>query len=312
MVQEFLLAAELRLGYSPQPEKACFAIAGPVINNTSTLTNLDWSLEANRLTQALYLQKVSLVNDFAAVSYGVLGLPSDMLYRLQAGHPDPNAVIAIIRAGTGLGQGFLTPRSAGSYTVYSSEGGHVDFAPRSALEFELATYLQNKYQLEHLSVERVVSGPGIISIYQFLRDHLVAPESPEIAQAVRAWERTAEPKRESCREQKITQKQPTDIAAMIAMAAAENDLLCQKTMQLFINIYGSEAGNLALKLLPYGGLYLAGGIAAKNLALLQKGGFLQAFHRKGRMSSLLERVPIYVVLDPQVGLIGAALYAMEL
>lgn len=184
MVQEFLLAAELRLGYSPHPEKACFAIAGPVINNTSTLTNLNWSLEANRPAQTLSLQKVSLVNDFAAVSYGVLGLPPDKLYRLQVGQPDPNAVIAIIEAGTGLGQGFLTPRSTGGYTVYSSEGGHVDFAPRSVLEFELATYLRNKYQLEHLSVERVVSGPGIISIYQFLRDHLVAPESPEIAQAV--------------------------------------------------------------------------------------------------------------------------------
>ncbi len=296
MVQEFLLAAELSLGYVPQPERACFAVAGPVTHNRSHLTNLDWNLEANQLAQSLALQKVSLINDFAAVSYGVLGLPPDRLHKLQAGQPDPNAVIGIIGAGTGLGQGFLTPIPGGGYSIHPSEGGHADFAPRSLLEFELAAYLQEKDQLEHISVERAVSGQGIVSIYQFLRDRLTASESPAVAQAIRVWEQS--------------QRQSVDLAAMIAVAAQEHqDPLCQNTMQLFVKLYGAEAGNLALKLLPYGGLYLAGGIAAKNLPLMQSGEFIQAFNRKGRMSALLEQVPIHIVLDPKVGLIGAALYA---
>jgi glucokinase len=301
MVQEFLLAAELSLGYVPRPEKACFAVAGPVINNSSHLTNLAWSLEADQLAQSLSLQQVRLINDFTAVSYGVLGLPSDQLYTLQAGQPDPHAVIGIIGAGTGLGQGFLTPKPGGGYMAHPSEGGHADFAPRSVLEFQLVTYLQDRDQLEHISVERVVSGQGIVSIYQFLRDRLTASELPEVAQAVRAWEQKTKPQKS------------VDIAAVIAVAAQQlQDPLCQETMQLFVKTYGAEAGNLALKLLPYGGLYLAGGIAAKNLLLIQSGEFIQAFNRKGRMRVLLERIPVHVVLDPQVGLIGAALYATEL
>jgi glucokinase len=301
MVQQFLKAAIVALDRVLQPEKACFAIAGPVVGNTSKLTNLGWSLTTERLTQELQISQVSLINDFAAVGYGVLGLGKDDLFTLQVGKPETAAPIAVIGAGTGLGQGFLIHRS-GLYQVFSSEGGHADFAPRSELEFQLLRYLQDKHDLERISVERVVSGQGIVAIYQFLRDRQPDRESPDVGEAIRTWER------EAGREEKTI-----DPAAMISQAALQRrDRLSEQTMQLFVEAYGAEAGNLALKLLPYGGLYVAGGIAAKNLSLIQEGSFLRSFTDKGRMRPLMERIPVHLVLNPQVGLIGAALFAARL
>lgn len=301
MVEFFLQAAQQETGKSIAIEKACFAIAGPVVNNTCKLTNLGWTLEADRLSQQLSIPKVTLINDFAAVGYGILGLDDSDVYTLQAGKPEENAPIAVIGAGTGLGQGFLIKMS-GTYQVFSSEGGHADFAPRTELEFQLSHYLLDRLQIERISAERIVSGQGILAIYQFLRDRGYATESPEIAIAVR--------KRES--EAGRTEK-TTDPASLISKAALEGtDPLSAKTMQIFVEAYGAEAGNLALKLLPYGGLYLAGGIAAKNLPLMTDGTFLHAFTLKGRMRSLMERVPVKIILNPQVGLIGAALCAARL
>jgi glucokinase len=305
MVRQFFAEAEAALGEKPQPQKACFGIAGPVINNTSVLTNLAWTLAADRLEQELNIAHVTLINDFAAVGYGVLKLEDADLCCLQAGEPQPQAPIAIIGAGTGLGQGFLSWQGD-RYAVYGTEGGHVDFAPQTELQFQLMKYLLEKHSIGRVSVERVVSGQGILAIYQFLRDREVAPEAPDVAQVVHAWERETGLKEKS-----------VDPGATIAQAAAEGrDFLCQQTMQIFAAAYGSEAGNLALKILPYGGLYIAGGIAAKNLPLLQRdrdpGSFLKAFVEKGRMRPLMERVPIYVVLNPQVGLIGAAVCAARL
>ncbi|HEY9636484.1 MAG TPA: glucokinase [Coleofasciculaceae cyanobacterium] len=301
IVQRFLSAAGQQLGTAPRPEKACFAIAGPVVNDTSVLTNLDWFLEAGRLEKELEIPKITLINDFAAVGYGVLGLETKDLYTLQTATPQLDAPIAVIGAGTGLGEGFLIQQN-GDYRVFSSEGGHTDFAPRTGLEFQLLQYLREKYDIERISVERVVSGQGIVAIYQFLRDRQVAPESPEIGQIIKTWEQ------ETGRSEKTV-----DPAAAIAKAALEKrDRLCEQTLQLFVDAYGTEAGNLALKLLPYGGLYVAGGIAAKILTLIKEGQFLRAFGQKGRVSPLLERVPVYVVLNPQVGLIGAAICASRI
>jgi glucokinase len=301
MVRQFLAAAAEHLGYVPAPEKACFAIAGPVVNNTAKLTNLTWLLNAQGLEKELGISKVSLINDFAAVGYGVLGLGESDLQTLQAETPQKDAPIAVIGAGTGLGQGFLIP-VGDTYQVFSSEGGHTDFAPRTEIEFQLLKYLMDKHDIQHVSVERVVSGQGIVSIYQFLRDRLSLPESPNIAADIRTWE------------QQAGQSEKTiDPAAVISKAALEaSDRLCEQTMQIFIEAYGAEAGNLALKLLPYGGVYLAGGIAAKILPLIQTGNFLTAFTQKGRMSTLLEKMPVHVVLNPQVGLIGAAINASRL
>jgi glucokinase len=301
IVQQFLSAAEQELGTVARPEKACFAIAGPVVKDTCVLTNLAWVLDARRLETELDIAKIRLINDFAAVGYGILGLEAKDLQTLQEVTPQLDAPVAIIGAGTGLGEGFLI-RLAGHFQVFSSEGGHADFAPRNELEFQLLQYLRDKYDIQRISVERVVSGQGIVALYQFLRDRQIAQESPEIGQIVRTWER------ETGRTEKSV-----DPAAAIAQAALEKrDRLCQQTLQMFVEAYGAEAGNLALKLLPYGGLYVAGGIAAKILPLIQDGSFLRAFSEKGRVSPLLDKVPIHVILNPQVGLIGASICASRI
>lgn len=298
LVRDFLAAAAQETGETLHPQRACFAIAGPVVNNTCKLTNLPWDLDGDRLSQELNIDQVTLINDFAAVGYGVLGLEPSDLHTLQAGEYQANAPIGVIGAGTGLGEGFLIPQE-GDYQIYPSEGGHADFAPRSELEFQLLRYLLDKHNILRVSVERVVSGQGIVAIYQFLRDRGSANESPDVAQTVRTWEAEAGQTDKS-----------TDPAAVISLAAlAGRDPLSGQAMQLFVQAYGAEAGNLALKLLPYGGLYIAGGIAAKNLPLLQQGDFLRSLNDKGRISPLIKKVPVHVILNPQVGLIGAALYA---
>jgi glucokinase len=301
MVQQFLTASTTNLGYTTIPEKACFALAGPVVNNTAKLTNLPWLLEAQRLKNDLQIPQISLINDFEAIGYGVLGLEPQDLHNLQTGKAKLDAPIAVIGAGTGLGECFLI-RQENGVKVFATEGGHADFAPRSELEFQLLKYLLAKHDIQRVSVERVVSGLGIVAIYQFLRTRKFANESPEIEKIMRTWE------------QEIGQNEKTvDPAATIAEAALEKrDHLSEQTMQMFVEAYGAEAGNLALKLLPYGGLYIAGGIAAKILPLIEAGDFMRAFTHKGRMDCLLETVPVNVVLNPQVGLIGAAIYAASL
>ncbi|MCC5600183.1 glucokinase [Nostoc favosum] len=296
IVQDFLVKAN-----TPIPEKACFAIAGPIVKNTAKLTNLAWFLDTERLEEELGIPHISLINDFAAVGYGISGLQKQDLLTLQVGKPQPETPIGIIGAGTGLGQGFLI-KQGNHYQVFPSEGGHADFAPRNEIEFQLLRYLLDKHDIQRVSVERVVSGMGIVAIYQFLRDRKFAAESPDIAQVVRTWEQEAGQEEKS-----------VDPGAVIGTAALEKrDRLCEQTLQLFIEAYGAEAGNLALKLLPYGGLYIAGGIAPKILPLIENNGFLLNFTQKGRMRRLLEEIPVYVILNPQVGLIGAALCAARL
>lgn len=292
IVKNFLTENQLE-----QPQIACFAIAGPVFNNTSHLTNLNWQLTASRLQQELSIKQVHLINDFAANSYGVLGLKETEIVPLQSGKVIPETPIAVIGAGTGLGESFLIGRD-GKYLVFPSEGGHTDFAPSNELEIQLLKYLQKKLNLKHISVERVVSGQGIANIYLFLRDTNFAAENPEISAQIKAWE----------------QKNSLNIdpGAIIAQGAQQiQDTLCLKTMEMFVEAYGAETGNLALKILPYGGIYIAGGIAAKNLALMKQGSFIKAFLDKGRMSSILQDIPLYIVLNPQVGLLGSILYGVE-
>ena len=301
MVQQFLTEAGMKLDLAPLPEKACFAIAGPVVNNTAKLTNLPWVLDAKRLEQELGISHVSLINDFVAVGYGVWGLDDRDLHTLQLGKPRQHDPIAVIGAGTGLGNCFAIPEANG-IRVFSSEGGHGDFAPRSELEFQLLKYLLAKHDIQRISIERVVSGQGIVSIYQFLRDRKFAPESPEIGEVIKKWES----------EIGKTEKS-VDPGATIAQAALKKcDRLSEQTMQMFVEAYGAVAGNLAVTLLPYGGLYIAGGIAAKILPLILEGGFMRAFTHKGRMDSLLEMMPVRLVLNPNVGLIGAAVCAAGL
>lgn len=301
IVQKFLATASEHLGYVPQPEKACFAIAGPIVNNSVKLTNLVWFLDAERLQQELGIAKISLINDFVAVGYGILGLTESDLHTLQVGKFQADSPIAVIGAGTGLGQAFLTP-SGNSYQVFATEGGHTDFAPRTELEFQMMKYLLEKHRVDRISVERVVSGMGILSIYQFLRDKKIASESPEIGEVIRI-----------CEQEAGSTEKTVDPGAVIGKAAlTKTDPLSEETLRNFVELYGAEAGNMALKLLPYGGLYVAGGIAPKILLLIEAGGFMEGFISKGRMRNLLEKVPVHVVLNPQVGLIGAAICANRL
>jgi glucokinase len=286
LIQEFLENKDY-------PEQANLAIAGPVSNNSCKLTNLNWYLEEERLAEELNLKKVTLLNDFAAVSYGVLGLKENDLFDLQKGEISPHNPIAVIGAGTGLGQSFLIPDKK-NYQVFATEGGHTDFAPRNSLEWELLEYIKAKYQLERVSVERIVSGMGIVAIYQFLRDIKYREESSNIAQKIRQWEKG---------------DKNIDPGAVIGKAALDKtDKLAAKTLEIFLEAYGAETGNLALKILPYSGIYIAGGIAVKILPLLKESRFLEIFKNKGRMKNLLEKIPIKVIVNPQVGLLGSLLY----
>ncbi len=279
--------------------KACFGIAGPVVKNTCELTNLSWSLSSDRLSEELCIPWVKLINDFTAIGYGLLGLESDDLYSLQALTPDLTTPIALLGAGTGLGEGFLTPLPGGGYQVFGSEGSHADFAPRSEIEYQLLNYLLERLKLERLSVERVVSGQGIVNIYMFLRDRNPELESQEMKETVVAW-----------LDEESQDHHTIDLPAKISKSAIQKqDHLCQETMRIFISAYGAEAGNLALKILPYGGLYIAGGIAPKIIHLFGEYGFIKSFLAKGRLKPVLEKIPVNIVLNSQVGLIGAGLCA---
>lgn len=299
MVKRFLDESESALDGRGEVEHACFGIAGPVVDQASQLTNLSWSLSAERLQRDLRIGRVTLLNDFSAIGYGLAGLDDSALLTLQKGTPDRSAPIAVIGAGTGLGEGFLVPDASGRYRTFPSEGGHTDFPSRSALEAQLLDHLREHLRVPQISVERVVSGPGIALIYQFLCKQHPEQETPAMARV-----------REQSLLETDGETSTVDLSAAVSEAALSGgDALCLQAMRMFVSAYGAEAGNLALKLLCKGGLFVAGGVAPKILPLLQDGTFLEAFLNKGRMRSLMEAIPVRVVLNPKVGLIGAALCA---
>ncbi len=257
---------------SERPASACFAVAGPVAGNRADLTNLPWTLDGHALTAELGFP-VCLINDFEAVGYGIDALGAADLETLQASEPQPQGVRAVLGAGTGLGEGFMVWQGDG-YKVFPSEGSHADFAPADERQEGLLHYLREKYG--HVSWERVVSGPGLADIYAYLGGGAADP------------------------------------AAIAEAALSGSDGAAVEALEIFISAYGAEAGNLALKLLPKGGLYVAGGIAPKILLKLKDGGFMQTFRAKGRFAGLLATIPVHVVKNPNVGLLGAALAALRL
>ena len=303
LLENFLQEAHTTLQLPYHIVAACLGVAGPVVNNTCQLTNLPWPLlQGSDLAQALNIPQVALINDFTAIGYGILGLKPTDLFPLQAGVHRPESPIALLGAGTGMGQGFLIPQSGGNYQVFASEGGHVNFAPRTSLDIQLLEYLQIHQALQAVAVEHVVSGVGITYIYRFLRHQFPQQESAAMASIYQEWQQYS-----------LGEDNPIDLAAVIAQQALERmDELCQRTLEIFIAAYGAEAGNLALKILPYGGIYIAGGIAPKILPLITAGPFLQAFLDKGNMASLMAQFPIFVVRNPQVGLIGAGIRAAQI
>lgn len=280
-----LVGAFLEAG-SESVDRACFGVAGPVIGDTIELTNAGWQVDRSALRGAIGVDRVRFLNDLEATVYGVDVLPAERLETLATGEARGTAS-ALIAAGTGLGMAVLV-RVDGRARAIASEGGHVDFAPRNEDEMALHAFLHARHG--HVSTERVVSGPGIRTIYEFLRETGREEEPAGLA------ERLAD---------------AADPSAEISDAALDREpAICVRAMEMFVDAYGAAAGNLALTALGLGGLYVGGGIAPRILPLLRADDrFLRAFRAKGRLTELLSEVPVHVVLEPRAALLGAARYA---
>ena len=270
-----------------QVTAACFGVPGPVRDGRLRLTNLPWTLDSRELSSGLGIEHVFLINDLEANGYGIAELTPEQIYTLSEGDSSQTGNRALIAAGTGLGQSLLI-WNGHIHVPFPSEGGHADYAPRNEDEIDLLRFLKEKYN-GRVSFERVVAGMGLTSIYQFLRD-VRGMEEP-------AW--LAE---------KIAQvSDPNSVITENALSAKSE--ICEKALDMFVSAYGAEAGNLALKVLSVGGLYVGGGIAPRIIEKLKDGTFIKAFTDKGRLSQLLINMPVRVILESRAALMGAAAYA---
>ncbi|MBI5438246.1 MAG: glucokinase [Nitrosomonadales bacterium] len=302
-----VLLGDFLSGIEP-PAHIALGIAGPVQGRVAQTTNLSWRIDADALQRQFGFARCTLLNDLEATAYGLPALGADDLLTLQAGVPNASGNAAVIAAGTGLGEAGLF-WDGQHHQPFATEGGHASFSPGDELEIEFlrhlgettshSTKLQKtaakslviRQQHRHVSWERVVSGMGLVSLYEFLRQYRDA--------AAPQW--------------LMEEMQNGDAAAAISAAALSGrDEICVETLARFVRLYGSEAGNLALKVMSRGGLYLGGGIAPKILPLLQIGPFLDAFLNKGRMRPLLEAMPVRVILSDHAALFGPALRAAQL
>jgi glucokinase len=280
------------------PATCCLACAGGITNNSVSFTNVSkgWTIDGYALEKALKIPKVKLINDFEAQGYGLLTLTDDEKICLNDAKPRAGAPIACVGAGTGLGECFLTADASGRYTCFPSEGGHVEFSPRDELTDDLFHFLKKKFQLKkRVSVERVVSGPGIAHIYEFLRQHWAYEE--RVGKML---------------DQDYNRAPDHMKGAVVAQGALQGDVLCLKVVDIFCECYGSEAGNAALKWLPYGGLYISGGIGAKNPDWVKGEHFMHAYADKGRLSYCVAQVPLYLVTTEDTGERGALFVAVSL
>jgi glucokinase len=270
-----------------RPTHAAFGVAGPVVDDRVATPNLPWIVEAHSLAHLLDIEHVRLVNDLEAMALGIETLESEQFLVLNEGDPGRGGNRGLIAAGTGCGMAGIL-RHGGRYIPVPSEGGHIDFAPRTAMEADLLEYLRERYG--HVSYERIISGPGLINIYAFLRDSSYAEESPWLAEEMESG----------------------DPAAAVSNAAMAGSCpIAERALDMFVSIYGAMAGNLALMFVATGGLYVGGGIAPKILDKITDGSFLKAFVAKGRFQPLLESMPVRVILDDKTGLYGAATAAAE-
>jgi glucokinase len=269
-------------------EAACFGVAGPVINNRCHTTNLPWIVDGAELAKRWDVPIVRLLNDLEATAYGLLLLRPDETELLNpTARPVLNRAIGLIAAGTGLGESIMFWDGA-CYCPMPSEGGHCDFAPNSDLEIALLRHLRTAYL--HVSYERVLSGPGLHAIYEFLRD-TNKNEPTWLAERLKVGD-------------------PPAVIAEVGLAGQAE--ICVQALDLFVSIYGAEAGNLALKALSLGGVYVGGGIAPRLLAKLKDGTFMRSFTAKGRYKRLLSTIPVHVITNPQTALLGAASVAARL
>jgi glucokinase len=265
---------------------ACFGVPGPVRDGRLRLTNLPWTLDSRELAANLKIDYVFLINDLQANGYGIAELGPDQIFTLSEGDSRQVGNRGLISAGTGLGEAFLV-WDGRDYVPYPSEGGHADYAPRNQDEIDMLCFLRQKYN-GRISFERVVSGQGLTNVYEFLRDGRGLEEPVWLAE-------------------RMTKEDPNAVITDCALKAKSE--LCEKALDMFVSAYGAEAGNLALKVLSVGGLYVGGGIAPRILEKLKDGTFMKAFTDKGRLSQLLVNMPVRVILENRTALIGAAAYA---
>jgi glucokinase len=287
--EQFLAEARAALGAGAVPTHACLAVAGPIEGHTARITNLPWFVDATSVAERLRIPRVRLANDFEAAAFGVTLLGSEHLAAVGGGPRNPTGPMVVAGPGTGLGQAFLFWSEAErAYRVVPSEAGHADFAPRTAVEFGLATHLGERYG--RVSYERVISGPGFKDLWAYLM--------AEPACRLLATEETRSA---------VLVEDPA--AVIVREAASGRDPLCVLAVNMFASALGAYVGNLALTVLATGGVFIAGGIAPRILAILQGGVLRDAFEAKGRFQPFLSRIPLFVVTSREVGLLGAAALA---
>lgn len=268
------------------PVAACFAFAGPIVAQRTKLTNLPWQVDAADISVAFSIANVELINDFEAVAFAIDVLPVNDLVTLQTGNPQAQAMRVVLGAGTGMGVAWLTWHE-NRYVPLSTEAGHMDFAPANKLQIGLLEALQNEFG--HVSVERVLSGSGLTRIFKYLQTHSTTPAE---ATPIHLSEDSG--------------------ATVSKLAQEDNHPVAIQSLQLFTEIYGAYAGNLALAGLCRNGVYIAGGIAPKIIDILRSGGFMRAFSDKGRFSMLMRDIPVYVITNPKASLLGAERQAQHL
>lgn len=272
----------------PDIDAACFGVAGPVIEGCCRTTNLPWDIRISDLQEHLGIQKVRLLNDLEATAYGMLYLCEDEFVDLNPHGRDRDGNRAIIAAGTGLGEAMLY-YDGSEYHPIGSEGGHSDFAPLTAQQDALLKWMRDRYP-EHVSFERILSGPGIYALYEFLVHSGFSSQSTSL----------------------LNIPEGVDRSAMVSECALkEDDPLCKEALRLFVEIYGAEAGNLALKIMSFGGVYIGGGIAPKILPVLANEHFMNGFLTKGRFNEMLQGMQVKVSLNPNTALLGAAHFAVD-
>ena len=272
----------------PKIDAACFGIAGPVIEGRCRTTNLPWDISTSDLQEYLNIEKMRLMNDLEATAYGMLYLPEDEFVDLNPTGRVMDGNRAIIAAGTGLGEAMLF-YDGSDYHPIGSEGGHCDFAPVTGQQDELLKWMRNRYP-GHVSYERILSGPGIYTLYEFLYESGFAPQPASMMQITEGKDRSA----------------------MVSKCAIkEQDPLCIETLRLFAEIYGAEAGNLALKSMSLGGVYIGGGIAPKILPIMINTHFMDGFASKGRFEEMLRGMQVKISLNPETALLGAAHFGMN-
>src|SRR6185437_637131 len=273
-----------------KPASACFAVAGPIVQQTAHLTNLPWVMDGEAIAKEFSIPSIKLINDFKAVALSIEILSPGDLETLQPGKPHAQGVRVALGAGTGMGVAWLMWREGG-YISLSSEAGHIDFAPADELQDRLLQYLRKKFG--HVSIERILSGPGLTNIFNFLSDSFEA--DPSDASGLMQVQLNA------------------DSAVQVSdLAFKHKHPIAVKAMDLFVEIYGAYAGSLALAGLSRGGVYVAGGIAPKIIDKLREGGFMKAFCDKGRFSALMGETPVHVVMNPKAGLLGATCEAQRM